>query len=488
MPKPDETPAVDVDSRTKQALVQKAEADAVAAQHAAQKAEADTRAADAAARKAETEADDLESPTGAQARDAKNRQSIAEAEQKEAAARQQALSALIPDFSKVKDSSLEVSTQGPAIGGAALTFGALADVAKAIAAQIMPPAEDNAWRVLVTSDPDLASADASYQEVALGLAQLATAADELLPEATVDSVETAGLVPVLAAVAAAVPSVLSLLSAERSVATAPVTISDLAAATAVAGALKAQTGDRVVVVHDDFRLVVPGRIQTASTLVATKRHELVATKLALADRKGAIDAELAIAKADEKDAEKAVADADPKIPHPDLDTDLDNARKRVTGLTRKSGAAAVRLGLVDGLIASIDAFTAAIRVIPAGGRRSPFATAALYDELHAGASSQFTHALLVKAQPAQSAQLTDDKPLWFRDKFSTIVEVNVTYMLIATGDSRIVRAGTATAIASAHGDLGSELRFDTTAPVVGVWNGDGDPDDGDATPSGSFAS
>jgi hypothetical protein len=467
-------PAVEVDPRTKQALIEKAEADAVSARYAAQKAEADARAADAAARKAETEAADLESATGQQARDAKNLQAVAEAEQKAAAARQQELSALIPDFSKVKESTLE-SKDGPAIRGSALTFGALADAAKAIAAHIEPPAEGAGWRVLITSDQDLASADALYQEVTLGLSQLANAATELLPQTTVesvDSVETAAVVPVPAALAAAVPHILSLLSAERSLTTASVSVTDLAAATAVAGALEAKGGDRVVVVHDDFRLIFPGRIQTASTLVATKRQELVARKIAITDRKGAIDAELAIAKAEEKDAENALADADQKKPHPDLDTSLDNARKRVAGLTRKSGAAAVRLGLVDGLIGSIDTFSAAIRVIPAGGRRSPLATAALYDQLHQGATSQFTHVLLVKAQPAQSAQLTDDKPLWFADKFSTIVEVNVTYMLIATQDSHVERAGTATAIASAHGDLGSELRFDTKTPVAGVWDGD----------------
>jgi hypothetical protein len=123
---------------------------------------------------------------------------------------------------------------------------------------------------------------------------------------------------------------------------------------------------------------------------------------------------------------------------------------------------------VDALIDSIDRFSAAIRVIPTGARRSPLATAALYDELHQDATSRFTHVLLVKAQPGESAQLVDDKPLWFKDKFSTLVEVNVTYMLLATDDSHVALAGTATAMASAHGDLGSKVRFDTKAHVVGA--------------------
>jgi len=463
MTKDNQDQSVEVDPRMQQALIRKAESDA--------------QTAEAAARKAEAEAADLESPTGRQARDAKNLLAVAEAEQKAAAARQQQLSALIPDLSKFKDSTLEVSKDGLAIGGSALTFGALADAAKAIVAHIDPPA--NGWRVLVTSDQDLASPDSLYQEVMLGLSQLANAADELLRQTSdkrEDSVRTAAAAaaaaPMVATLATALPHVLSLLSAERSVATAPVTVTDLAAATAVAGALEAKRGDRVIVVHDDFQLIVPGRIHEASKSVATRRQELVSRKIVLADRKGAIDAELAGAKSEEKDAEKAVADADPNAaPHDDLDARLDSARKRVAALTRQSSVAAIRLGLVESLISSIDAFGAAIRVIPAGGKRSPLATAALFDQLHEGATSHFTHVLLVKAQPAQSTQLTDDKPVWFPDKFSTIVEVNVTYMLIATNDSRVVRAGTATAIAAAHGELGSEIRFRTTTPVAGVWEG-----------------
>ncbi len=463
MTEDDQGAPVEVDYRTQEALIKKAQADA--------------RAAEAAARKAEAEAADLESPTAQQVLDAKNRQAVAEAEQKAAAARQQQLAALIPDLSKVKDSTLEVSKEGPAIGGSLLTFGALAEAAKAIAAHIDLPADG--WRVLVTSDQDLASSDSLYQEVALGLSQLTDAADELLRQTTgesADSVRPATVGPIVAAAAAAVPHVLSLLSAERSVKTASVTVTDLAAAAAVAGALEAKRGDRVVVVHDNFRLIIPGRIHAASTLVATKRQELVARKIVLSDGKSKIDEELALARAEEKDAEKALADADPKTaPHTNLDTRLENARKRIACLTRESSRVVVRLGLVESLISSIDAFIAAIRAIPAGGGRSPLATATLFDQLHEGASPRFTHVLLVTAQTAQSVQVTDDRPLWFKDRFSTGVEVNVTYMLIATNDSRVVRAGTATANAVAHGELGSEIRIHTSTPVAGVWIEDGVP-------------
>jgi hypothetical protein len=450
----EKAPPAEVDPVTKQANIDKAVADA--------------RTSEATAGKTEAELADLESPSGRASREAKNVQATAEAHQKAAEARQSELTAMVPDISKVTNSTLELGKDGPAIHASALTFGAVGEAAQAIANAILNP-DTGAKRILVTSDDDLVTTDAVWWEVTTGLAQLEKAASDLLIDATVESVETAALAPIITAAAAALPSVISLLSAQRSISTASVTVNDLAAATAVAGALEAQGHDRVVVVHDDFRLLGSGRVQTAANGVAGKRNELVARKLAISDRRTAFDTELTIAKADLASAEKAFADADHKKPHPDLDAAIDNAQKAVAGLTRKVDAATTRLGSIDSVLAAIDAFTAAIRVVPAGGRRSPLATAMLRDDMHAGSPSWFSHVLLIKSQPAQSAQLTDDKPLWFKDKFSTLVEVNVTYMLISTDDSHVDRAGTATAMKSAHGDLGSQFHFDTESNVAGVY-------------------
>lgn len=477
-----QTSSRELDPQELEALIKKTQADARAAEAAADQAEA-------TARKAEAEAADLVSPSGQLARDARNLQTAAEAEQKTAAARQLQVSALIPDLSKVKDSTLDVGKDGPAIAASSLTFGAIADAAEAIAAQIDPLGANS--RVLVTSDHDLATQDFHYQEVLQGLTQLADAAAALLPWTVVETVKTderkepdpnedilknlnlrlfaaptiaagaAAAVPVLSAVAAAVPHVLSLLSAERSVTTTAITPTDLAAAAAVSGALESEGREGVTVIHDDFRLVIPGQIHDMITLVATKRQALVGQKLDLADCKSAIDAELTVAKAQEKDAEQAVRDADPEAGgQADIKNDLYDARNRVAVLTHQFAKASQRLGLVESLISSMDTFTAAIRVTPTGGRRSPLATAALVEQLHSDANPHFTHVLLVKAQPSQATQLTEDRPLHLRDKFSTIVEVNITYMLIGTEDSHVIRAGTATSVTAAHGTLGEDIRFE----------------------------
>lgn len=358
------------------------------------KAEADAKAAEAGARKAEAEARAAE------------------------------LSALIPDLSKVRDSTLTVGAEGPAIGGSVLTFGALANAAKTVV-DAMKLSEKAGWRVLVTSDPDLASGDAVHLDVTSGLASLTTLTDELLAKPAPEpggggppafAAEVMGA-PMLAAVATAVPQVLSLLSAQRSVATAAVTVTDLAAAAAVAGELVRRPGMAGHVVHDDFRLVQDGRVKRALTDLEAKRRLLLARKLHLASLKAATtDPAMLLEIGDQQ-------------------------------------------SLVDSTLASIDGFTSALRVVPAGGRRTPLATAALFDALHEGAADRFTDVLLVKAGPAQSAMLTEDQPLLFQDRFSVLVEVNVTFMLLATDSGTIAAAGTASNQAVAHGTLGESIRF-----------------------------
>jgi hypothetical protein len=370
----------------------------------ARKAEADARAADAGARKAEAEARATE------------------------------LTSLVPDLSKVKDSTLTVGAEGPAIGGSVMTFGALASAAKSIADTVLRSG-NGAPRVLVTSDAELASGDATYRDVSSGLTALTGLANELLAtpipgqgggrEAAAEAV---GLgVTSLAAVATAVPQLLSLISAERSLSTAAITFTNLAAAAAVAGDLAGREGMAGRVVHDDFRLLPTGGIRTEVIALEDRRRDLLARKLHLAGAKDAAGSNAGL----------------------------------VARIVEQQS-------LVDSLLASIDAFTTALRVVPTGGRRSPLTTAALHELLHVGGDRRFTHVLLVKAGPAQSAQLTDDRPLMFADRFSILVEVNVTYMLLATDSGAIVKAGSMSTQAAAHGSLGDSIRFAVGEPSEDV--------------------
>jgi hypothetical protein len=426
-------------------------------------------------------------PLEQQFKEAELRQKIAEAEQKAEEARRLRIKSMTPDISTVPPSELKEATGERGIGSSALTFGALDRAAEKIAAHIarVNPRPDR-WRVLVTSDQDLASPDVYYHEVTSGLEQLAQAADTLLsltaplpPETATTDVqpESYGL-PIPALLTAVVPQVLSLLSAQRSLISGAITTTDLAAATAVAGALETELSNRVNVLHDEFRLVYPGRVQAADTLVAQKRQELVSRKILLTSMKAVADAGLASAMDEKEAADTALADAGTS-PDPKLVEEVARTRELVKQHTIASSDAGVKISMVEALITTIDAFAEAIRKVPESGRRSPLAAAALHDQLHEGAGTPFTHVLLVKAQPAQFSQLTNDKPLWFADNVSTLVEVNVTYMLIATTDSSIVRAGTASATAMAYGKLGEIFKFDNSRVYLSsVPEQDGDTRDG----------
>ncbi|MBA3735288.1 MAG: hypothetical protein H0W90_08830 [Actinobacteria bacterium] len=451
---PDPDPQKERDEREAEAKAAKAEADAAKAAADAAKGQADVRQAEANARKAEQEAADHDDPVAVRAREADARKKTAESDKDAAAARRARYSALIPDLGAVKDSTLDVK-EGPPLWSTFLTRRALGAAGTAVAAKIEPP-DGASWRVMVTSDAELATTDAIYADVKEGLDELVKAADKVLEETKEETVKTAGFTPLdtaidaAGAVASAVPAVLSLLSAKRTVSTAEATVADLAAAAAVAGALAGRAAN-LVVAHDDFRLLRGDGIYTVAGTVSGKRQELAARQLALGDIKSDIEGDLATA--------KAARDALKKAQPPPSDKDHEHAEREVVGLEERLKKVELRLGLIESLLTACDAFTASIRAVPEGGRRSLLASAALHEQLH-GNGPSYTHVLLVKAQSGLAQQMINNLPLWWKDKFSTAVDASVTYFLIATADSTIVGAGTETAVATAHGKIGDKPTVD----------------------------
>ncbi|HET8651219.1 MAG TPA: hypothetical protein VFM13_01480 [Gaiellaceae bacterium] len=388
--------------------------------------EAEVAKAEADARKAEADADKAK----------------VEAEKAAAAADRERLTALVPDLAKVKESTLDVKDTTP-MWGTFLTFAAVRKVGAAVADVVLatrPEAGD--WRVLITDEAELATSDAVHQEVTTGLEQLKTAAEGILEQlkTAADEKEATKLVgPVVASLASALPGVLSLFSSRRTVSTAATAASDLAAAAAVADALRRPP--EVVVVHDDFRLFPENGEKGVYAIlaeVADLHQKLVAKKLEFSDAKSTAEVELAKAKAAEHPDEAAIAK-----------------------LTKDVRDAATRLGLVDSVITAIDTFAAAIRVVPAGATRSSLTTAALRDALHDQKSRfHFTHVLLLKAQAGQAQQQLDNRPFFFKDRFSTVADTSMTYALIETAQSTIVASGTVTGTASARGNIGEPPTVD----------------------------
>jgi hypothetical protein len=395
-----------------------------------------------------SKADEAESPLAKAKAEAELRKAIAEADQQAAEARQKQVSALLPDLTKVTPGSLEAKGE-QALFGTALAQQAMGAAGVRIADLVGDSIADPASaRILITSDAELATSDAIYVEVVTGLDQLNDAAAKLIKDIEPKTEASFGAVfagPAIAgAVAAALPGVLSLISAHRSLTTSAVTVDSLTAAAVVAGRLSRREHPPAAVVHDDIRLVPEkGAVQKSLAKLNKHREELLARKIALEDENAAREPELAELKAKaKKDPGKAM--------------DVAKAEGKASEIT-------VRLGLIDSTTATIDKFTASLQAKAEGATRSPLAAAILHEQLHRADpdGGKFTHVLFVKAEPGSAQQLIDDRPLAFKDKFSTIATSSVTYMLIDTAGSTVIDAGSVGGEAKITGSIGSDVTVRT---------------------------
>jgi hypothetical protein len=442
------------------------------------KAEVEVKAAEVVALKAQVA--ESESPLAKAKQEAEDQKAIDEAHLQSAEAQQKQISALIPDLSKVTPAPLEVKGETP-LFGASLAQRA-ANAAACRAAQQVREAigtELPSARILVTSDPALATSDAIYVEVLDGLEGLNKAAEGLLDvvEPSVAQVAAAqpqgwlppgvqsflvagAAIPIAKAVAAALPGALSLLTAHRTLSTSLVTVDSFAAAAAAAGELS-WLSPKPDVFHDEFRLLpTEGTVKEKESELADKRQELVALKVTLEDTKLAGSARLTELNAEVKESEEKIKKAR-EAELDDLQTQLAAQRNAVAALELAIGKCALRIALIDSATSAIDQFTTSMRTTAAGATRSPLAAAILREQLHGdcGDAKQFTHVLLVKAEPGSAQQLIDDGPLMFKDKFTVIATSNVTYMLIETkGESgNVIRAGSIGGEATAHGTVGKDI-------------------------------
>jgi hypothetical protein len=399
---PTETPPSD--DLEKQATLQKAQAEA-------RKAAADASQAEAAAAKAQFENDQAQTPDAMAAADAKNRKDAAEADQAAAAARQAQIAALIPDFSKVSESKLDVKGD-QTLFGAAMAQRALdavaADLAKTIVTSLTSA---GAIRLLVTSDTDLATSDGAYVDVTTSLNGLLDAAKELLPQAPAQARAAAprpafAAAPLAGAIAGALPALLSLFSADRTIQSATTTVSDFAATAAVIGALRAAEADWTLV-HDDVRTMPSGgAVATLVKNAAITHRELSARS---AELKG-------------------------------------------------TSANAADVTKLDDLAKAIDTYLGAISAVPKGATQSQLSRAILREQLHTD-EDRFTHVLVAKSNGGSLDQATDNKPLWFKDRFSVVAVISVTYLLIETPSGHAVTGATIARAATGHGTIGSTIQL-----------------------------
>jgi hypothetical protein len=437
----------------------------------AKKAAADARTAEATAAKTEHELAELESPLAKEKREAEDKKAIAEAEKATATAQQGQVTALLPDLSKVERGSLAVD-DAQALFGSALAQRALTAAAKTVATEAGEALKDKGgWRILVTSDAQLATTDSVYLDVSTGLDQLTTAATRVLAETSPGRVASmVAMTPfaAAAAIATALPGALSLLSAHRTLSSASVTVGNLAAAAATAGALTKLEEPSGEVVHDDVRtLPSGGPVHAKLSALDQHRQDLIGRKIALEDEKARTTKAITVLEESVKDLAKKVEATEPGQ-KPALQVELDRQKEELANHRQRLSESTVRIGLVDSVTAAIDTFTTSLRTIAEGATRSPLATAVLREQLHPAPETgqwppRFTHVMFVQAEPGSTQQVINDRPLWLKDKFSAMGIVNVTYMLVELPGSEIRAAGSASGKAVVKGTIGGDVKIEAEA-------------------------
>ncbi len=385
------------------------EGDAAAAQAAA-----NAKAAQLAAEKAELELNEWKSPAAVTSRAAQQRADAAKAEKSALDSRFSEYAGAVPDLSKIIPGSTTVDA-GTQLFGSALALQALIHASVGAVADMARALPDKNKYVLITSEIDLASTNAVYAQVAEGLTQLLAAARALAapppspPPATDDLDET--FIPeslvaagVVGAAASVLPAVVSLFSANRKISGASVNADDTHAVMSVATAMT-RHDPRIKLFLDDFRTVAAAGTGHVSRLL----RDLNTERIALETRKARLGPE---------------------------DT-----------------ATSASIGQVT---AAIDTFLSSVTAVPSGATRSAYTTAILREQLHDGT---IDHVILVKGVGGSTAQVVTDRPLWFKDKFTSIATAGLSWLMLSTVDGAVIAGGSKVSTLEMKGTIGADITF-----------------------------
>ena len=107
------------------------------------------------------------------------------------------------------------------------------------------------------------------------------------------------------------------------------------------------------------------------------------------------------------------------------------------------------------LASAIDAFLASILAVPGGATRSAYTSAILRERLHDGS---IACVVLVKGVGGSTAEVVNDKPLWFKDKFTTIASSGLSWLLIAAADGAVVAGGSKVSTLEITGTIGDTIK------------------------------
>jgi hypothetical protein len=381
---------------------------------AADLAAAQAEAAELVAEKARLELQEWKSPVAAANRAANQRADTAKAEKSIMDSTFGQFAGAFPDLSKINPGSTTVGS-GTQLFASALALHALDSACREAAGKIAAKIPDKNKYVLITTEADLASTDGMYAQVAKVLTQLQLTASQLIdryrqpaPQGRTDgdtrahreSFALAGV----GALASAVPAVISLFSANRTVAGASTKADDLQAVIGVAAAMADQVPPLKVLV-DDFRTV---------------------------DQKGPIEILL-----DKVNASRVA---------------LAGLKDELTASTTPADVQA--LGQVNQVASVIDTFVGSILAIPSGGTRSAYTGAILRERIH---NQTIDCVVLIKGVSGSTAQVINDRPLWFKDKFTTVASAGLSWLIVRTSDGAVAGGGSQVSSMQLSGTIGGSI-------------------------------
>lgn len=407
-------------------------------------AEADKAATDAGqAKRAESEAS---GSLAQKQREAETRKATAEANKTEFEARQAQVAAYIPDFSAVVSAPATVGDK-QALFGSVLAQHALRRAATNVVASLKDKLP-GVGPILVTSHEDLATSDGVYLEVNSGLRRLSEEADALI--AAQPAPGEGGFAAALgAAIASAVPGLISLLSPIRTVSSFVVEIDAATAVAAVAGLLADGRQVRI----DDFRLVPASALVQLERDLLAKRSQLVTMHGAAETSKSAAETTRTNKESELNELSKAIQGSPGDAT---LSARLTRTRAEYTNAVTASTAAAAKSISLSDLVKAIDDFHTTVHAAQPGGR-SPFVVAAMLEQLHGGVDS-YTAVVCIKAGSGSADQNFVGRKL-FRDKFSSIASVTLSYWAIDPGTSLVIAAGSETGSVRCSGSIGGDFNI-----------------------------
>jgi hypothetical protein len=326
---------------------------------------------------------------------------------------------MVPDLQEVKRGEL-TSAEGKVGFSTLLKVKALADAADRVRQAVKGDGKDK-YRVFVTADPLLLQRDAMRKGLTDRLSRLAEVLEGFLGASPDSGPKVETFDPVSAVVAAAtglskaIPGVLSLFAAHRTLTVQDLTVEDAEAVAAVAGSLaSAEVGERVVI--DSFRFLEsdppPENGKASAVLAARDRLQ-----------KALIDLQKALAV--EKVKPKEEADA--------------------AWIAAAEAIAAVARDTLD-----------AADTIPSGGTMSPLTAAVAVEHIRLG---DYQYVLLVQEAGASVVELASDRALAMKDPIHVVGTVALAYQLIDPQDSHVIAAGVEAGHAEVIGRLGSKIEI-----------------------------